>query len=217
MVVGVSPSRVLGALAALGVVGLFLGRKSGTIKRILIVGDSQSAGERTFGGNLATDLRKRGFEVEVLARVGAGVLTSGRSCDGRWFKDRLPALLARFKPQLVIVELGGNDAWCWGASDKKAKYQSEVKAFASAIKSSGSKVLWLGPSYASSSAGYQARRARIGAYQQEALKPLGIQWIDTVPFTQSLTRSSDGVHYPATSYREWATRMLAGPLSTLTA
>ena len=142
--------------------GLLLGRKAGALKRILIVGDSQSAGERTFGGNLAKALRGEGFEVEVLARVGAGVLTAGRSCDGRWFKDRLPALISRLKPQLVIVELGGNDAWCWGASNKKAKYQSEVQAFATAIKGSQAKVLWLGPSYASAPAGYQTRRARIG-------------------------------------------------------
>ena len=76
-------------------------------------------------------------------------------------------------------------------------------------------MLWLGPSYASSSSGYQTRRASVGSYQKEALQPLGIQWIDSVPFTQTLTRSEDGVHYPAASYRAWASRMLAGPLADL--
>ena len=215
-----SSVRLYGSvLAAFAAVGFLIGRKAGDqpLNRILIVGDSQSASPGTFGDNVAKALRNQGFEVEVLARVGAGVLTAGKSCEGRYFAQRLPLALSRFKPQLVIVELGGNDAWCWGASNKKAKYQQEVKAFASAIKGSGAKVLWLGPSYASSSAGYQTRRARIGSYQKEVLQPLGIQWIDSVPYTKELTRKDDGVHYPAASYREWANRILMGPLSALTA
>jgi len=76
-------------------------------KRILVLGDSLSAG---YGMDLAQawpSLLQTHFQAQAEWQlINASV--SGETTLGG--KTRLPALLATYQPQIVILELGGNDA-----------------------------------------------------------------------------------------------------------
>ncbi|WED29290.1 arylesterase [Vibrio sp. DW001] len=74
---------------------------------ILVLGDSLSAGyqmpiESSWPLKLSSDLNERGFEYSVVNASISGD-TTGNGLD------RLPALLARHKPNWVLIELGAND------------------------------------------------------------------------------------------------------------
>ena len=76
-------------------------------RTVLVVGDSISAGYGLPAGAgwtdlLAARLLKQGYAYRVVNASISGDTTAG----GR---ARLPALLSRHKPAIVIVELGGND------------------------------------------------------------------------------------------------------------
>jgi acyl-CoA thioesterase-1 len=86
--------------------GLILSVAAAHSATILVVGDSISAGyglpdpRDGWVALLARDLNGRGDQV-----VNAGV--SGDTTAGGL--SRLPKLLERYKPQVVVIELGGND------------------------------------------------------------------------------------------------------------
>lgn len=107
--------------------------------RILVVGDSLSAEygiERGTGwvALLDTRLKSNGTRAEVLNASISGDTTSG----GR---ARLPALLASYKPTVVILELGGNDAL---RGLPLASSKANLESMAKAAKGAGAKVLIAG-------------------------------------------------------------------------
>lgn len=74
---------------------------------ILVLGDSLSAGYGLDAGDgwvslLEQKLRSQGFPYAVVNASVSGETTAGGLA-------RLPALLARHRPRMVLVELGGND------------------------------------------------------------------------------------------------------------
>ena len=74
---------------------------------LLILGDSLSAGygmerEQSWVSLLETRLRERGYSYFVLNSSISGDTTQGGL-------TRLPRLLDRYRPQIVIIELGAND------------------------------------------------------------------------------------------------------------
>jgi acyl-CoA thioesterase I len=74
----------------------------------LIMGDSLSAEYGLKRGSgwvalLEAQLKKDKRDIQVFNASISGETTSGG-------KTRLPSLLAKYKPQLVVIELGGNDA-----------------------------------------------------------------------------------------------------------
>ena len=77
-------------------------------RTILIVGDSISA---EYGLPRGTGwvplLQKRLAEQKIEARVVNASISGDTTSGGR---SRLPALLAQHKPDVVVIELGGNDA-----------------------------------------------------------------------------------------------------------
>ena len=81
---------------------------AGRVRKILVVGDSLSAEYGiTRGSGWVALLEKRlGREKSSAAVVNASI--SGETTSGGL--ARLPALLREHKPDLVIIELGGNDA-----------------------------------------------------------------------------------------------------------
>ena len=81
---------------------------AGARKTILIVGDSLSAeyGLRR-GTGWAALLEKRLVQEKIQARVVNASISGDTTSGGR---SRLPALLKQHAPDIVVLELGGNDA-----------------------------------------------------------------------------------------------------------
>jgi acyl-CoA thioesterase-1 len=77
-------------------------------RTILVVGDSLSAeyGLKRGEGWVAL-LQKRLDERKIAANVVNASISGDTTAGGR---SRLPALLAQHKPDIVVIELGGNDA-----------------------------------------------------------------------------------------------------------
>ena len=86
---------------------LFAGNAAAAMPAILVVGDSLSAGygialHTAWPALLQQRLEKQGYRYHVVnASISGDTTSSGRA--------RLPAALARHRPQVVIIELGAND------------------------------------------------------------------------------------------------------------
>ncbi|VVO32478.1 arylesterase [Pseudomonas fluorescens] len=106
---------------------------------VLIVGDSISA---AFGLDtrlgwvslLEQRLRSEGFTAKVVNASISGDTSAGGQA-------RLPALLAEHKPQLVILELGGNDGL---RGQLPTQLQQNLASMIDSSRASGAKVLLLG-------------------------------------------------------------------------
>ncbi len=122
--------------AGLGLLLLSQGAVAGTV---LIVGDSISA---AFGldtrvgwvSKLQERLRKEGYDDKVVNASISGDTSAGGQA-------RLPALLAEHKPELVILELGGNDGL---RGQQPAQLQQNLSSMIDAARGTGAKVLLLG-------------------------------------------------------------------------
>ena len=206
---------LLGLGALLGAAALLLLPKS--YKRILLVGNSQFDGNYTLGGRLAELLRRRGFDVQVLARYGKGAAIGG----SYFLADRLPSKLKSFKPDLVIVSLGGNDASRYHSLSKRAEYQKIIRQWARIIRGSGAELMWFTPSTADSPS-YEAKRQKIREHIKTALEPLGVTVYDHGVLTRDIPRrklsssgAPDGVHFNRPEYERWAKLVSDGPLGSL--
>src|SRR6185436_13416730 len=107
--------------------------------KLLVVGDSLSAeyGLARGGGwvaLLSEKLQREKFAVEVVNASISGDTTAG----GR---ARLPALLKTHQPQVVVIELGGNDAL---RGLPVAQTRDNLEAMAKAARAAGAKVLLAG-------------------------------------------------------------------------
>ncbi len=122
--------------AGLGLLLLSQGAAAGTV---LIVGDSISA---AFGLDtrvgwvslLEQRMKQEGFTDKV---VNASI-TGDTSAGGQ---ARLPALLAEHKPELVILELGGNDGL---RGQQPTQLQQNLATMIDRSRQAGAKVLLLG-------------------------------------------------------------------------
>ena len=128
--------RVWFVSAALALMCMAQNAAAGTI---LIVGDSISAG---FGLDtrlgwvslLEQRLEREGHDDRVINASISGDTSAGGQA-------RLPALLTEHKPDVVIVELGGNDGL---RGQLPAQLQQNLAAMIDAAKTAGAKVLLLG-------------------------------------------------------------------------
>ena len=197
-------------LIGLGIAGLGLALVTSVKlyhpERVLIVGDSHSEASWTFGGRLATKLAEAGVpRVDVAGNRGKGV---------RWYLESgtLNAELDQHRPDMVIVELGGNDAV---KGYRKATYQTYLGRFVDLLREKDVKrIVWLAPTKHEGSASAESKRRQIAAWQQEYLPGRGVEWYDMHPLTIDLP-TRDGVHYDQANYEIWATRAIEGPLGGL--
>lgn len=127
------------ALLKGAVLGLLLVGQMAQAATVLVVGDSISA---AFGMDtrqgwvhlLDERLKKEGFEHQLVNASISGDTSAGGAA-------RLPALLAEHSPDLVIVELGGNDG-LRGLPPKQL--QQNLASMIDASREAGAKVLLLG-------------------------------------------------------------------------
>lgn len=121
------------------ILGLLLIGQMAQAGTVLVVGDSISA---AFGMDtqqgwvhlLDERMRNEGFEHQVVNASISGDTSAGGAA-------RLPALLAEHKPQLVIVELGGNDGL---RGLPPSQLQQNLASMIDASRGAGAKVLLLG-------------------------------------------------------------------------
>jgi acyl-CoA thioesterase-1 len=160
---------------------------------ILVVGDSLSAEYGLKRGSgwvalLEQRLRQQGKTVAVVNASISGDTTSG----GR---SRLAPLLAQHQPQLVVIELGGNDAL---RGLPLATSQNNLQSMAQASLAAKAKVLLLGmqvpPNYgAEYNAQFAAMYATVAKTKGVALVPFFLKGVADVPQADSLFQS-DRIH-----------------------
>ncbi|WP_104565913.1 arylesterase [Ralstonia mannitolilytica] len=110
-----------------------------TSRRIVVLGDSLSAGYGLAQGTgWVALLDKRIKERKPDYSVANASISGDTTAGGR---SRLPAVLAREKPAIVILELGANDA-LRGLS--LASSETNLKAMIEASQAAGAKVLLVG-------------------------------------------------------------------------
>jgi len=121
------------------ILGLLLMGQMAQAGTVLVVGDSISA---AFGMDtrqgwvhlLDERMRNEGFEHQLVNASISGDTSAGGAA-------RLPALLAEHQPELVIVELGGNDGL---RGLPPSQLQQNLASMIDASRGAGAKVLLLG-------------------------------------------------------------------------
>ncbi|MGV8863588.1 MAG: arylesterase [Pseudomonas sp.] len=163
------------------------GAAAGTV---LIVGDSISA---AFGLDtrlgwvslLEQRLQKEGFTDKVVNASVSGDTSAGGQA-------RLPALLAEHKPQLVILELGGNDGL---RGQQPAQLQQNLASMIQQSQKAGAKVLLLGmripPNYgARYTQAFEAVYSNLAEQEKVPLVPFFLEGVGGIPELMQ----ADGLH-----------------------
>jgi len=180
-------------LLALAGWGFAASAQASPAQRILVLGDSLSAEYGLARGTgwvalLQKQLDKEKPGVEVINASISGDTTSG----GR---SRLPALLAQHRPNIVVIELGGNDALRGLALSMT---EDNLRSMAQASRKTGAKVLLLGmqmpPNYgAQYSAKFTALYKQVANQSQSALVPFFLKGVADRPDPTELFQS-DRIH-----------------------
>ncbi|MEB0039980.1 MULTISPECIES: arylesterase [unclassified Pseudomonas] len=173
--------------AGLGLMLISQGAAAGTV---LIVGDSISA---AFGLDtrlgwvslLGQRLQKEGIADKVVNASISGDTSAGGQA-------RLPALLAEYKPQLVILELGGNDGL---RGQQPANLQQNLASMIDSARAAGAKVLLLGmripPNYgARYTEAFAAVYGNLAEQKKVALVPFFLEGVGGIPELMQ----ADGLH-----------------------
>ncbi|MDH0302101.1 MULTISPECIES: arylesterase [unclassified Pseudomonas] len=178
--------------AGLALCCLAQGAAAGTL---LVVGDSISAGfgldtRQGWVNLLQQQLRKEGFDDQVVNASISGDTSAGGQA-------RLSALLAAHKPDLVVLELGGNDGL---RGQPPQQLQQNLAAMIDQSRAAGAKVVLLGmrlpPNY-----GVRYTTAFAQVYEQLAaekkvpLVPFFLEGVGGVPELMQ----ADGIHPAATA------------------
>ena len=144
---------------------------------ILIVGDSLSAEYGLKRGTGWVPLLEKQLGVEKSSAKVVNASISGDTTSGG--RSRLAALLARHKPAVVVLELGGNDALRGLPLDMT---EQNLSAMTQAAKKAGAKVLLVGmqvpPNYGSAyAASFTGLFPKIAKAEKVALVPFFLKGI----------------------------------------
>jgi acyl-CoA thioesterase-1 len=182
-----NPMRAWFLSAGLVLLLLSQGAAAGTV---LIVGDSISA---AFGLDtrlgwvslLEQRLQKEGFTDKVVNASVSGDTSAGGQA-------RLPALLAEHRPQLVILELGGNDGL---RGQQPAQLQQNLASMIQQSQKAGAKVLLLGmripPNYgARYTQAFEAVYSNLAEQEKVPLVPFFLEGVGGIPELMQ----ADGLH-----------------------
>ena len=166
------------------------GGHAADVPTVLILGDSLSAGygidvDQSWAALLQSRLREQGYEHRV---VNASI--SGETTEGG--KTRIGATLENFEPDLVILELGGNDG-LRGFPPQIMK--DNLRIIIETSRASGASVVLLGIRIPTNY-GTRYSAAFEGVYRELAVE-LGVPWIeffmDGVALNEDLMQD-DGIH-----------------------
>ena len=157
---------------------------------ILILGDSLSAGygidvDQSWAELLQARLECQGYEHQVVNASISGETTEGGA-------ERIDAAIERFEPDVVVLELGGNDGL---RGFPPMRMRSNLEAMITKSKAAGASVALLGIRIPSN---YGARYTRaFEAVFEDLANEYGLPWIeffmDGVALDESLMQA-DGIH-----------------------
>ena len=178
------------ALWMSGALTLLMWAQGALAGTVLVVGDSISAalGVDTRQGWVALlhkRLQEGGFEHRVVNASISGDTSSGGAA-------RLPALLAQHQPELVIIELGGNDGL---RGQPLVQLQQNLARMIDASRAAAAEVLLLGmrlpPNYGQRyTQAFANVYADLAAGKQVALVPFLLEGVGGVPGMMQ----ADGIH-----------------------
>ncbi len=161
--------------------------------RILVVGDSLSAEYGLpRGTGWVSLLDKKLHERHIDATVVNASISGDTTAGGR---TRLPSLLAREHPTIVVIELGGNDAL---RGLPLAATRDNLTAMAKTAKAAGAKVVIVGmqvpPNYGRKyTEEFAAMFASVAKDQGAALVPFLLHGVADAPQSQNLFQN-DRIH-----------------------
>ena len=181
---------IKGALALLSWgMGAAIAQPAGTT--VLVVGDSLSAEYGLARGSGWVALLERKLAGEPVKVVNASI--SGDTTSGG--RSRLGALLARHRPQVVLIELGGNDALRGLPLEMTERNLLEMSRQAT---QAGAKVLLVGmripPNYGRRYASdFAAVYSRVAKAERATLVPFLLEGVANGPQAATLFQA-DGIH-----------------------
>lgn len=165
------------SLMVAGSCGALMKAQAATAPIVLVVGDSLSAeyGLRRGSGWVALLAEKAQTEKPIFQVINASI--SGDTTSGG--RARLGALLAQHKPQVVVIELGGNDA-LRGLPIKMT--EDNLTQMVRASQRAGARVLLVGmqvpPNYgATYTEDFSRTFARVAAAEKTGLVPFLLKGI----------------------------------------
>lgn len=171
--------------------------QSATAGTLLVVGDSISAGfgldtRQGWVSLLQQRLEAQGNDAKVVNASISGDTSAGGQA-------RLPALLAAHKPELVIIELGGNDGL---RGQPPAQLKQNLASMIERSQASGAKVVLLGmrlpPNYGLRyTTAFAQVFEELGADKEVPLVPFFLEGVGGVPELMQ----ADGIH-PAQAAQE---------------
>lgn len=156
---------------------------------LLVIGDSLSAGYGLPPGSgwvdlLRQRLRQQGFDWQVINASITGDTTRGGL-------SRLPQALARHRPRVVIIELGGNDGL---RGFPLAQTRANLRKLVQLSRDAGAKVLLLGvrlpPNYGEYAERFHALYHQVAKAEQV---PLVAFFMQGVAENRNLMQA-DGIH-----------------------
>ena len=153
----------------------------GTRNRILVVGDSLSAEYGLARGSGWVRLLELRLEKEKLPATVINASISGDTTSGG--RARLPTLLTQHRPQVVVIELGGNDAL---RGLPLTSTRDNLQAMVRAAKAAGARVMLAGmqvpPNYGQRyNADFAATFTEVAQAEKVALLPFLLQGIADRP------------------------------------
>ncbi|HZX52832.1 MAG TPA: arylesterase [Pseudomonas sp.] len=170
--------------------GLMVWGQAALADTVLVVGDSISAAfgldtRQGWVSLLEKRLAEQGFDHRVVNASISGDTSAGGAA-------RLPRLLAEHQPDLVIIELGGNDGL---RGLPPAQLQQNLAAMVDASRDSGAQVLLLGmllpPNYGVRyTTAFAEVFSRLAEEQQIPLVPFFLEGVGGVPGMMQ----ADGLH-----------------------
>jgi lysophospholipase L1-like esterase len=159
--------------------------------KIALIGDSQS---EALWPRVKKALTAHEF---VLTRTQRGWSELNYMKEGKLAQELKDA-----KPELVVIELGGNNSTL-----NEAKYQSYIDWMLNAARQSGARhILYMGPAAATKQP-FQGNKEWTRAFQSKYLPgQANLTWYDNFPHTQS--GHADGVHFGGKTYNEWSAALV---------
>ena len=161
--------------------------------RVLLVGDSHS---QALWPRVRPWAEGRGHVVRAISNAGWS--------EQRYLNDdSLWQAIEEFRPDGVVVELGGNNRLAG------RDYETLLRTFVERCQTAGANVVWwVGPSTAIKQP-WRGTHDASAETQARVLPTLpNVRWLDSRPFTTSGQRD-DGVHFTSAAYARWAQEIQA--------
>lgn len=160
---------------------LFTASAHSASKTVLVLGDSLSAEYGLARASGWVTLLERRLKTENINASVVNASISGETTSGG--RTRLPALLAQHHPQIVLIELGANDALRGLALDAT---EANLRALITLAQKAGARTLLLGmqipPNYGRDYAGrFAALYPRLAKETRSGLVPFFLQGVADQP------------------------------------